>query len=82
MTLTWMFQLSGHFSGDDYGPPTADRMPPGSMQVTNLADFANDFMNGPWRLYIVDDTTLDLGEISRGWTMNVVWDDSAPRLSA
>ena len=73
--------LSGTYKPTDSGPASDDAFPGGITYVTNLAGFNGSSPNGTWALYVRDDEFLDTGTIARGWSLNIEWDDSAPRLS-
>ncbi|MGQ0743051.1 MAG: hypothetical protein ACT4OS_01665 [Acidimicrobiales bacterium] len=60
-----------------YRPSNAtfdDRFPapaPTGPYTTTLSPFDNQVANGTWRLFVVDDAGLDLGEIAGGWSLSI-----------
>jgi len=72
----------GLFSGT-YRPTdfeTADTFPfpaPGGPYATNLSVFNGTAANGPWRLFVYDDTAGDIGSIAGGWSLTLSTKDPA-----
>lgn len=63
---------SGRFRPTAYMPVATFPTPaPPEPYATNLAAFNGSNPNGPWSLYIIDDTPLDAGSISNGWALTV-----------
>lgn len=65
--------VSGTYSPSKYGadanlPEPAPAGPYGNA----LSEFAGEDPNGCWALFIYDDTTLDAGSISGGWSISFV----------
>jgi len=54
-------------TGGEVYPPPAPTPAGGSM----LSVFNGTAPNGTWRLYVVDDQDLDIGNINMGWTLNI-----------
>ena len=44
---------------------------------TTLAAFSGSNPNGTWSLYIVDDTTGDVGSITGGWSLTITTEEAA-----
>jgi subtilisin-like proprotein convertase family protein len=53
-------------TGDTWAPPA----PPGPYS-TNLDAFDNENPNGAWKLYVMDDTGLETGDIEGGWSLSI-----------
>jgi hypothetical protein len=47
--------------------------------ITSFAGFRGINPNGPWQLYVLDDTFGDSGSIS-GWSVSIEWQDPGARL--
>ena len=63
---------SGTFKPTDYEPGDAFPAPaPGGPYGTSLGIFNGTDPNGAWSLYVVDDTTGDVGVISGGWVLSL-----------
>jgi hypothetical protein len=62
---------------DNFAPPA-----PAGPYLTNLFDFTGHLPNGPWSLYVADDTRGDTGQITEGWRLYIEWDPTPPSLSA
>ena len=64
---------SGTYKPTSYAvatPPFPVPAPPGPY-TASMANFAGSNPNGSWSLYIIDDTPLDSGAISNGWSLNL-----------
>jgi hypothetical protein len=64
--------LSGSYKPTD-AAPADDPTPlmPGGILLQNLGGFAGRDPNGPWSLYVVDDTAWGGGAIASGWRLNL-----------
>lgn len=63
--------VSGTFQPTAYFPVTAFPPPaPPAPYATNLASFNGSNPNGNWLLYVIDDTPLDAGAVSNGWSLS------------
>lgn len=54
-------------TGDGFYPPA-----PSGPYATTLAAFTGTDPNGDWKLFIVDDSGRDLGELTGGWRLTFV----------
>jgi subtilisin-like proprotein convertase family protein len=45
---------------------------PPAPYATNLSAFNGSNPNGAWSLFVIDDTSLDSGVISNGWSLNLI----------
>jgi len=74
---------SGAYLPSNYGlyPPSSFPGLTGAIGLTNLTGFRGASPNGPWGLYVLDEQTLDFGAIEGGWTLEIHWQDTRPRLS-
>ena len=74
--------MSGTYRPANYTPPPgfADSFPSpapaGPYNTASLALFNGTSPNGVWKLYVVDDTTGDLGNIAGGWTLSITTTES------
>ncbi len=72
--------LSGVYKPTSYAvatPPFTVPAPPGPY-ATNLAVFNGYNPNGNWSLYVIDDSQLDTGVISNGWSLNLTTGGPVP----
>ncbi|MEI6566241.1 MAG: DUF11 domain-containing protein, partial [Verrucomicrobiota bacterium] len=58
-------------------PPFTVPVPP-APYATNLAVFNGFNPNGNWSLYVIDDSQLDTGSISNGWSLNLTTGGPVP----
>lgn len=73
----------GVYQPVDYAPADTFLSPaPGTISGTNFTPFLGANPNGTWFLYVRDDLGGDAGSIVRGWSIEIEWEDVAPRLSA
>jgi hypothetical protein len=68
------YRPTNHGAGDAFAVPApagphANPEPAGSAK---LANFAGLNPNGTWNLFVVDDTSGDLGTIASGWTLSIL----------
>jgi uncharacterized delta-60 repeat protein/uncharacterized repeat protein (TIGR01451 family) len=64
---------SGTYKPTSYAsgaPPFPVPAPPGPY-TASMSNFTGSNPNGTWSLYIIDDTSLDFGAISNGWSLNL-----------
>ena len=66
---TGTYRPTNYSDGND----ALDRFPPNAAQAysTSLAVFNNTSPNGTWNLYVVDDSSGDIGAINDGWTLEL-----------
>ena len=72
----------GTYRPTDYAP--ADTFPspaPASGTATNFAPYLGIDPNGVWSLFVVDDNGGDSGQILRGWSLIIEWEDPPLRLA-
>ena len=67
-------QIVSHtYRPTDYFPvamfPAPAPVPP---YATNLSNFIGSNPNGTWSLFVIDDTALNNGAISNGWSLNLI----------
>lgn len=64
--------LSGSYGPANYDAGDVFFSPaPGGAAGTALSLFNGDSANGPWSLYVVDDSNGDAGNISGGWALTI-----------
>ncbi|HYY42201.1 MAG TPA: proprotein convertase P-domain-containing protein, partial [Pyrinomonadaceae bacterium] len=64
--------VSGTYKPTNYAPADTFAAPaPAATSATTLATFNGTNPNGAWRLYVVDDTGTDGGNIAGGWALSV-----------
>ena len=74
--------VSGTYRPTSYAsvpPPFPTPAPPSTLAspyATNLAALVNSNPNGPWSLFVVDDTPFNSGIISNGWWLNLITADT------
>jgi subtilisin-like proprotein convertase family protein len=61
---------------DTFDPPAPD--PPYPVSLTNLY---GSTPNGAWQLYVVDDTSGNIGSINGGWRLTITSEEIVPALS-
>jgi len=59
-------------------PPTSTPVGP---YLTNMATFTGNNPNGTWSLYVIDDTPLNAGIISNGWSITLLTSSPLPLAS-
>jgi subtilisin-like proprotein convertase family protein len=65
--------VSGTYNPTVYFPvPTFPAPAPSIPYATNLSNFIGSNPNGTWSLFVIDDTSLNVGAISNGWSLNVI----------
>jgi uncharacterized repeat protein (TIGR01451 family) len=65
--------ISGTNKPTAYFPVTAFPAPaPAAPYATNMANFNGSNPNGTWSLFVIDDSSLNSGAISNGWSLNLV----------
>ena len=72
--------VSGLYKPTSYAlatPPFTVPVPP-APYATNLAVFNGFNPNGNWSLYVIDDSQLDTGSISNGWSLNLTTGGPVP----
>ncbi len=77
--FTWTFSdsapgpMSGDCSGFAYRPTNigGGEIWPVSEPAGSLGAFDNEVANGTWRLFVVDDTIDDSGDIEGGWSLSI-----------
>ena len=72
----------GHYRPTDYAPTDTFLSPaPASGSATNFLPFLGLNPNGVWSLFVLDDNGGDSGQILRGWSLSIEWEDTPPRLA-
>ncbi len=64
-------------NGDDGLPDVFPSAPTPSAQTTLGGAFTGINPNGSWKLYVVDDTTGDVGVMAGGWTLTITTENAA-----
>jgi subtilisin-like proprotein convertase family protein len=68
--------VSGTYKPTAYFPvptfPAPASLAPYPTYATNLSTFKNSNPNGTWSLFVIDDSPLNVGAISNGWSLNVI----------
>ncbi len=59
-------------------PPPFPQPAPPPAYATNLSAFNGSNPNGAWALYVYDDTQLDVGGITNGWSLNLTTSGPLP----
>lgn len=69
--LSTSMLISGAYRPTAYGTVSFPAPAPAAPYATNLAVFNGTNPNGVWRLFVVDDSGGDTGNIASGWTLTI-----------
>jgi hypothetical protein len=75
--LSGIYKPTNYGDGDAFPPPA-----PAAIAGADFASLAGIDPNGTWSLFIVDDQGGDSGNLARGWSLGIEWEDVPPRLTA